>query len=53
MANGLLADRDLSPVGKHWAFNFVNGQSEVRMRSFRRLDYQIPELIEPWVSGAP
>ncbi|KAG6997197.1 hypothetical protein FocnCong_v015293 [Fusarium oxysporum f. sp. conglutinans] len=40
MANSLLADRDASPVGKHWAHNFVKRQPELKTRLFRRYDYQ-------------
>src|SRR6478752_7371003 len=29
MANSLLADRDASPVGKRWAYNFVKQQPEL------------------------
>lgn len=53
MANRLLADRDASRVGKHWASNFVKPQPELRTRSFRRFDYQRakcedPAIIQVW-----
>jgi hypothetical protein len=37
MANSLLADRDASPVGKHWAHNFVKRQPEPRTRFFSEI----------------
>ncbi|KAF5725033.1 hypothetical protein FMUND_246 [Fusarium mundagurra] len=40
IANSLLADRGASPVGKHWAHNFVKRQPELKMRLFRRHEYQ-------------
>ena len=40
MPNSLLADRDASPVGKRWAYNFVKRQPELKMRLFRKYDYQ-------------
>ncbi|EGU82700.1 hypothetical protein FOXB_06786 [Fusarium oxysporum f. sp. conglutinans Fo5176] len=34
MANGLLADRDESPVGKRWAMNFVKRHKDLKTRVF-------------------
>ena len=36
MANRLLADRDMSPVGNRWARNFVKRHEELDMRFFRK-----------------
>jgi len=40
MANQLLRERDASPVGKLWAYNFVKRQPELRTRISRKYDYQ-------------
>ncbi|KAJ0125595.1 Uncharacterized protein HZ326_31302 [Fusarium oxysporum f. sp. albedinis] len=40
MANRLLADRNASPVGKHWASNFVRRHKELKTRFFRKYDYR-------------
>jgi hypothetical protein len=40
MANRLLRERDASPVGKLWAYNFVKRQPELRTRITRKYDYQ-------------
>jgi hypothetical protein len=40
MANCLLADGNASPVGTRWANNFIKRQPELKMRFFRRYDYQ-------------
>ncbi|KAF6524726.1 hypothetical protein HZS61_013225 [Fusarium oxysporum f. sp. conglutinans] len=53
IANSLLADRDASPVGKRWALNFVKRQPELKMRLFRKYDYQRakcedPSIIRGW-----
>ncbi len=40
MANQLLATRDASRVGKHWASNFVKRRPELQTRFQRRYDYQ-------------
>jgi hypothetical protein len=53
MANYLLADRDASPVGKRWAYNFVKRKPERKTRLFRRYDYQRakcenPSTIRSW-----
>jgi hypothetical protein len=39
MANSLLADRNASPVGKRWAYNFIKRQPELKMCIFCRYDY--------------
>ncbi|KAH7471664.1 hypothetical protein FOMA001_g13674 [Fusarium oxysporum f. sp. matthiolae] len=49
MANRLLADRDASPVGKRWAFNFVKRHQELETRFFRRYDYQRAKYEDPTV----
>ncbi|OBS16612.1 hypothetical protein FPOA_27274 [Fusarium poae] len=46
-ANSLLADRDTSPVGKRWAYNFVKRQPELKTRIFRRYDYQRAKCEDP------
>ena len=40
MANRLLAARDILPVGKRWAHNFVRRQPQLRVHSFRKYDYR-------------
>ncbi|KAM5515600.1 transposase [Fusarium oxysporum f. sp. phaseoli] len=35
LANSLLADRDVSPVGKRWVHNFIQRQPELKTRRFR------------------
>jgi hypothetical protein len=40
MANRLLADRDVSPVGKRWASNFVKRHKELKTCFQRIYDYQ-------------
>ncbi|OBS17615.1 hypothetical protein FPOA_11933 [Fusarium poae] len=49
MANSLLADRDASPVGKRWAHNFVKRQPELKIRLFRRYDYQRAKCEDPTI----
>ncbi|GKU14150.1 unnamed protein product [Fusarium langsethiae] len=53
IANGLLADRNAPPVGKHWAINFINRQPELKSRYQRRCGYQRafckdPTIIRNW-----
>jgi len=53
MANQLLRIRDVPPVGKLWAHNFVKRQPELRTRWSRRYDYQRakykdPKIISEW-----
>jgi hypothetical protein len=40
IANSLLANRDLPPVGKNWAYNFIKRQPDLKTSRFRRYDYQ-------------
>ncbi|KAL9563830.1 hypothetical protein ACKAV7_012072 [Fusarium commune] len=49
MANSLLADRDASPVGKRWAHNFIKRQPELKMRLFRKYDYQRAKCEDPTI----
>ncbi|KAF6525264.1 hypothetical protein HZS61_011059 [Fusarium oxysporum f. sp. conglutinans] len=49
MANCLLADRNASPVGMHWANNFIKRQPELKMRFFRRYDYQRAKCEDPTI----
>ena len=49
MANRLLADRDVSPVGKHWARNFVKRHEELDTRFFRKYDYQRAKCEDPTI----
>ncbi|KAL9562867.1 hypothetical protein ACKAV7_013053 [Fusarium commune] len=49
MANSLLADRNASPVGKRWAYNFVKRQPELKTRLFRRYDYQRAKCEDPTI----
>jgi hypothetical protein len=39
MANSLLADRNMLPVGKRWAHNFIKRQPELKTRLFRKYGY--------------
>jgi len=39
MANHLRRERDVPPVGKRWAYNFVKRQLELRTCYTRRYDY--------------
>src|SRR6478609_1106650 len=53
MANRLLAARNVSPVGKHWAINFIQRHPELKSRYQRRYDYQRalcedPTIIRNW-----
>jgi hypothetical protein len=52
MANLLRGDRDASPVGKRWAENFIKRQPELKMRFFRRYDYQRAKCEDPIVINA-
>ncbi|RKK10678.1 hypothetical protein BFJ66_g14706 [Fusarium oxysporum f. sp. cepae] len=49
MANSQLADRDASPVGKRWAHNFIKRQPELKIRLFRRYDYQRAKCEDPTI----
>ncbi|KAL2889054.1 Jerky protein-like protein-like [Ceratocystis lukuohia] len=53
MANRLLADRDASPVGKRWAFNFVKRHPDLksyfnRQYYHRRSKCKDPAIIRDW-----
>jgi hypothetical protein len=53
MANQLLRVCDAPPVGKRWAYNFVQRKEELRKRWARRYDYQRakcedPKVISEW-----
>ena len=49
MASRLLADRDVSPVGKYWARNFVKRHEELDTRFFRKYDYQRAKCEDPTI----
>jgi hypothetical protein len=49
MANQLLADRDMLPVGKRWAMNFIKRQPDLKTRFQRRCDYQRARCEDPTV----
>jgi hypothetical protein len=49
MANRLLVDRNVLPVGKRWAINFVNRQPDLKTRFQRRYDYQRAKYEDPTV----
>jgi len=53
MANKLLAERNIDPVGKHWPNNFVARSPALKTRMNRSYDYkramcEDPEVIEKW-----
>jgi hypothetical protein len=47
MANRLLAEREMPPVGPRWASNFIRRQPELETRFFRRYDYQRAKCEDP------
>ncbi|RKL12117.1 hypothetical protein BFJ70_g16306 [Fusarium oxysporum] len=49
MANRLLADRDVSPVGKRWASNFVKRHKDLKAHFFRKYDYQRAKCEDPMI----
>ncbi|RYC78456.1 hypothetical protein BFJ63_vAg18671 [Fusarium oxysporum f. sp. narcissi] len=49
MANRLLADRGMPPVGKRWASNFVKRHKELKTRFFRKYDYQRAKCEDPTI----
>ncbi|RKK28409.1 hypothetical protein BFJ65_g353 [Fusarium oxysporum f. sp. cepae] len=49
IANSLCANRDIPPVGKHWAYNFIKRQPELKTRQFRRYDYQRAKCEDPTI----
>ncbi|RKK79343.1 hypothetical protein BFJ71_g16262 [Fusarium oxysporum] len=49
MANRLLADREMPPVGKRWASNFVKRHKDLKMHFFRKYDYQRAKCEDPTI----
>jgi hypothetical protein len=49
MANRLLADRDVLPVGKRWAINFIKRQPQLKMRFQRKYDYRRAKCEDPTI----
>jgi hypothetical protein len=49
LANSLLTDRDMLPVGKRWSHNFVKRQPELKTRLFRTYDYQRAKCEDPTI----
>ncbi|RYC78876.1 hypothetical protein BFJ63_vAg18251 [Fusarium oxysporum f. sp. narcissi] len=49
IANSLCANRDIPPVGKRWAYNFIKRQPELKTRQFRRYDYQRAKCEDPTI----
>ncbi|KAM5527945.1 transposase [Fusarium oxysporum f. sp. phaseoli] len=49
IANSLCANRDIPPVGKRWAYNFIKRQPELKTRKFRRYDYQRAKCEDPTI----
>ena len=49
MANHLRRERDMPPVGKRWAHNFVQRQPTINTRRSRRYDYQRAKCEDPKV----
>ena len=47
IANRLLADRDVSPIGKFWAGNFVKRHEELNTRFFCKYDYHRDKCEDP------
>ncbi|KAF5255628.1 hypothetical protein FOXYS1_13950, partial [Fusarium oxysporum] len=47
MANRLLADREMPPVGKRWASNFVKRHKDLKTHFFRKYDYQRAKCEDP------
>ena len=43
----LLADRDVSPIGKFWAGNFVKQHEELDTRFFCKYDYHRDKCKDP------
>jgi hypothetical protein len=53
MANRLLNARNMQPVGKHWATNFIKRHTELKTHFSRKYDYQRakcedPAIISKW-----
>ncbi|KAF6515583.1 hypothetical protein HZS61_004324 [Fusarium oxysporum f. sp. conglutinans] len=51
MANRLLADRKMPPVGKRWASNFVKRHKDLKTHFFRKYDYQRAKCENPNIIG--
>ncbi|KAG6996132.1 hypothetical protein FocnCong_v016336 [Fusarium oxysporum f. sp. conglutinans] len=49
MANRLLADREMPPVGKRWASNFVKRHKDLKTYFFRKYDYQRAKCEDPTI----
>jgi hypothetical protein len=49
MANSLLADRNASPVGTRWVYNFIQRQPQLKIRRFRRYDYKRAKCEDPTI----
>ncbi|SCO92450.1 uncharacterized protein FRV6_16578 [Fusarium oxysporum] len=49
MANRLLADREMPPVGKRWASNFVKRHKDLKTHCFRKYDYQRAKCEDPTI----
>jgi hypothetical protein len=47
MVNQLLCDREVGPVGKNWAQNFVQRNPQLRTRKTRKMDYQRLKCEDP------
>ena len=47
MTNRLLADRDVSPVGKYWAKNFVKRHEKLGTHFFRKYGYHQAKFKDP------
>ncbi|KAL9563897.1 hypothetical protein ACKAV7_011932 [Fusarium commune] len=49
MANRLLADREMPPIGKRWASNFVKRHKDLKTHFFRKYDYQRAKCEDPTI----
>nr|AKC01510.1 transposase [Fusarium oxysporum f. sp. lycopersici] len=49
MANRLLADREMPPVGKRWASNFVKRHKDLKTHFFRKYDYKRAKCEDPTI----
>ena len=49
MANSLLAERQLPPVGKNWAGTFVKRRPELKVKFNRKYDYKRALCEDPEV----
>jgi hypothetical protein len=53
MADLLLAERDVPPVGKNWTSNFITQRIEIKTKFSRKYDYkraqcEDPNIIRGW-----